>query len=80
LNIIRGRFKLFKLIQKISTLFFQKKINIDQDTSSKNLSLEKLFTKYGSDKASFWTEKNNGQGYTKFYLKHLKKLKYKKLN
>ena len=60
--------------------FFKKKINIDQDTSSKNLSLEKLFTKYGSDKASFWTEKNNGHGYTKFYLKNLKKLKYKKLN
>jgi predicted O-methyltransferase YrrM len=58
----------------------KKKINIDLDRSSKNLSLEKLFIKYRSDKASFWTKKNNGHGYTKFYLKHLKKIKYKKLN
>ena len=60
--------------------FLKKKINIDSEYTPKNLSLENLFTKYGSDKASFWTEKNNGHGYTKFYLKHLKKLKYKKLN
>lgn len=60
--------------------FLKKKINIDADRTSKNLSLENLFIKYGSDKASFWTKKNNGHGYTKFYLKHLEKLKYKKIN
>jgi len=60
--------------------FFKKKINIDLDFSSKKLSLEKLFIKYGSDKASFWHKKKNGHGYTKFYLKHLEKLKYKKIN
>tara|TARA_B110000211_G_scaffold196973_1_gene226255 strand:- start:1976 stop:2722 length:747 start_codon:yes stop_codon:yes gene_type:complete len=61
--------------------FFKKKTNIDLDFSSKNLSLEKLFIKYDSDKASFWQKTNNGgHGYTDFYLKHLKKLKNKKLN
>jgi precorrin-6B methylase 2 len=60
--------------------FFKKKINIDSDNSSKISSLETLFTKYGSDKASFWTKKKNGHGYTKFYLKHLKKIKNQKLN
>ena len=60
--------------------FFKKKINIDSDISSKNLSLEKLFIKYGSDKGKIWAKKNNGHGYTKFYLKHLKKLRFKKLN
>ena len=71
----------FLSLYKRQFLYFLKKnINIDLERSPKNLSLENLFTKYGSDKASFWTEKNNGHGYTKFYLKHLEKLKYKKLN
>ena len=70
----------FLSLYKRQLIFFlKKKINIDSDISSKNLSLEKLFIKYGSDKGKFWDKKINGHGYTKFYLKHLKKLKYKKL-
>ena len=68
----------FSLYKRQLLYFFKKKINID--SSSKKLSLENLFIKYGSDKASYWKKKNNGHGYTKFYLKHFKKIKYKKLN
>ena len=58
----------------------KKKTNIDTD-KTKNLSLEDLFIKYGSDKSSsFKNRKNPGHGYTKYYLKFLKKLKNKKLN
>jgi len=71
---------LLSLYKRQIFYFLKKKINIDLDTSSKNLSLEKLFIKYGSDKANFWVKKNNGHGYTKFYLKHFKKLQFKKLN
>jgi predicted O-methyltransferase YrrM len=61
--------------------FFKKKINIDLHNKEKNLSLENLFIKYGSDKAKgLYNNKNIGHGYTKFYLKNLEKLKYKKLN
>ena len=61
--------------------FFKKKINIDLHNNEKNLSLENLFIKYGSDKAKgLYNNKSIGHGYTKFYLKNLEKLKYKKLN
>ena len=61
--------------------FFKKKINIDVDNQKKKLSLENLFIKYGSDKASFWRQKkNNGHGFTKFYLKYFKKIEKRKLN
>ena len=60
--------------------FLKKKINIDIEKTARNSSLEDLFVKYGSDKAVFRKKKENGHGYTKFYLSHLKKLKYKKIN
>tara|TARA_B110000971_G_scaffold178310_1_gene184231 strand:- start:1951 stop:2694 length:744 start_codon:yes stop_codon:yes gene_type:complete len=59
--------------------FLKKKINIDIDKTPREISLEDLFIKYGSDKASVWNKKK-GHGYTKFYLNHFKKLKYKKVN
>ena len=70
----------FSLYKRQIFYFFKKKINIDLDKHSNDLSLEKLLIKYGSDKASYWQKKNNGHGYTKFYLKHFDKLKYKRLN
>jgi len=71
----------FSLYKRKLLFFLKKKINIDTDAKAKNLSLENLFIKYGSDKSNFWNnKKGNGHGYTKHYLKHLKKLKYKRLN
>ena len=70
----------FSLYKRQFFYFFKKKINIDLDKQTKNLSLENLFIKYGSDKANFWKKKDSGHGYTKFYLKHLINLKYKKIN
>jgi len=67
----------FSLYKRQLLYFLKTKINIDKD---KSLSLENLFVKYGSDKASFLNKKNNGHGYTKFYLKHFNKIKKKKLN
>ena len=70
----------FSLYKRNLLFFFKKKTNIDTD-KTKNLSLEDLFIKYGSDKSSsFKNRKNSGHGYTKYYLKFLKKLKHKKLN
>ena len=60
--------------------YLKKKIDIDADKLGRNFSLENLLIKYGSDKASFWSKKKNGHGYTKYYLKHLQKFKYKKIN
>ena len=61
--------------------FFKKKVNIDEDKNKKKSTLENLFIKYGSDKASTWNnKKNSGHGYTKYYLKVLEKLKKKNLN
>ena len=71
----------FLSLHKRKLLYFlKKKVNIDKDNKSKSLNLEKLFVKYGSDKASFWNKKNYGHGYTKFYLKHLKKFKKNNIN
>ena len=70
----------FSLYKRKFIFFFKKKINIDLEKNNKKLSLEDLFIKYGSDKASDWNGKNLGHGYTKFYYKHLNKLKNKKIN
>jgi len=71
----------FLSLYKRQLLYFLKtKIDIDKDKKDKSISLEDLLVKYGSDKASFFNKKNNGHGYTKFYLKHFNKIKKKKLN
>lgn len=69
-------FSIFKrnLIYKL-----KKKINIDQNNDEK-LSLDQLFRKYGSDKSNELDNKDKGHGYSSFYIKHLHKLRYKKLN
>ena len=57
------------------------KIDIDQDDVLINKDLEYYFTYYGTDKASHWNEgKNKGHAYTKYYEKHLKDLRKKKIN
>ena len=71
----------FLSLYKRRLLYFLKnKTDIDKDNKDKLLNLEELFVKYGSDKASFWNKKNLGHGYTKFYLKHLKKIRKKSIN
>ena len=58
---------------------FKKKINIDLDGVNKP-TLDELFYYYGSDKAKiFKITKSKGHGFSKFYTKHLKQLKYKKI-
>jgi len=73
----------FLSLYKRQLLFFLKnKINLDANQQSKKLSLENLFIKYGSDKASFHKKNKKiiGHGYTRYYVKNLKQLKNKKLN
>ena len=58
----------------------KKKIDVDKDDLS-SMSLDQLFYHYGSDKAEiFRLNKKKGHGYSKFYLKHLQKLKKNQLN
>ena len=58
----------------------KKKIDVDNDDLS-SMSLDQLFHHYGSDKAEiFRLNKKKGHGYSKFYLKHLQKLKKNQLN
>ncbi len=58
----------------------KKKIDVDKDDLS-SMSLDQLFHHYGSDKAEiFRLNKKKGHGYSKFYLKHLQKLKKNQLN
>tara|TARA_B110000967_G_scaffold162532_1_gene169095 strand:+ start:621 stop:1367 length:747 start_codon:yes stop_codon:yes gene_type:complete len=71
----------FSLYKRQLLYLLKKKTNIDISKKEKNFSLENLFTKYGSDKAQgYYTEEYIGHGYTKFYLKNLQKLKFKKIN
>lgn len=71
---------LFSPYKRQLLYFLKNKINIDKEKNDKSLSLEDLFVKYGSDKASFWNKSNNGHGYTKFYLKYFNRIRKKKLN
>ena len=59
--------------------FLKKKINLDNEKIDNSLSLDELFIKYGSDKATSWNN-NKGHDYTKFYIKHFNKIRKKKLN
>ena len=69
----------FSLFKRKIIYKFKKKINVDFN-KDRNLSLENLFIKYGSDKASIYKDNLKGHVYTKFYLKELKKFKNKKIN
>lgn len=68
----------FSLYKRNLIYFFKKKINIDFENNKKKNSLESLFKKYGTDKASFLDNNKRGHGYTKFYLHHFKELRKKK--
>ena len=60
--------------------FFKKKVNIEKDITKNKSTLDDFFIEYGSDKASYWMNKNNyGHGYSKYYSKYLKKFKHKKI-
>jgi len=64
-----------KLIYKL-----KKKISVDKDNLLDN-SLDNLFHFYGSDKAELFKLNNSqGHGFSKYYIKHLEKLKKNDLN
>lgn len=70
----------FSLFKRQIIYNLKKKINVDFENNKIN-SLEKLFIKYGCDKANIYRNIfKGGNGYAKFYLKHLRKLKNKKIN
>jgi len=65
-----------KLLYKL-----RKKINIDEHDTFHNHNLEKIFSFYGTDKASsFNNGKNKGHGFSKFYEEQLLSLREKKIN
>jgi len=68
----------FSLYKRAFLYKIKKKINIDTQFLEDNISLEKLFSFYKTDKANFYNNKK-GHGYTSFYETHLKKLKNKNL-
>ena len=64
----------FSLFKRKIIYFLKNKIDIDKDKFGKNISLDYLFKKYETDKS------NKIHGFTKYYIKHLNRLKNKKLN
>tara|TARA_Y100001958_G_scaffold159072_1_gene159089 strand:+ start:1640 stop:2383 length:744 start_codon:yes stop_codon:yes gene_type:complete len=69
----------FSLFKRNIIYQLKKKINIDSDGINFN-NLDKLLNYYGSDKASFFKNKNTyGHGYSKFYEYYLNKFKNKKI-
>ena len=67
------------ILNKLRELFSVKKLNLDKDEQNfEDMSLDELFEKYNSDKASNFVinnEKINGHNYSPFYEKYLKKYK-----
>jgi predicted O-methyltransferase YrrM len=58
-----------------------KKKKVIDETESNTKSLDQLFQYYGSDKGNFFKKgKTKGHGYSSFYVKHLDKIKNKKIN
>ena len=69
------------LLKRKIYFILSSKVDIDNQKNLQNFSLEKLFSYYKTDKANLLnSKKNRGHGYTKFYLKHLKQFKNKKIN
>ena len=64
----------FSLFKRKIIYLLKNKIDIDKDKFGKNISLDYLFKKYETDKS------NKIHGFTKYYIKHLNRLKNKKLN
>jgi ubiquinone/menaquinone biosynthesis C-methylase UbiE len=69
---------LIKLFKRYLIFLLKKKIIIDHHKFKKNTTLDFLCSFYGTDKANKY---NNGlgHGYTKYYIKHLDRLKNKKI-
>ncbi len=57
---------------------FKKKEDIDKDIFKKSVSLDYLCSYYGTDKAEKYNN-GKGHGYTRHYIKHIKKFKDKKI-
>ena len=64
----------FSLFKRNLIFNFKNKISIDKDKFPKNVSLDKLFKYYDTDKSSA------KHGFTKFYTKHFNKFLDKKIN
>lgn len=56
------------------------KTNIDIKNYHTNSKLDELFSFFNSDKATIWDNGKKGHGFSKFYEKHFKSLKDKKIN
>jgi predicted O-methyltransferase YrrM len=68
----------FSLYKRAFLYKIKKKINIDTQSFDENISLEKLFSLYKTDKANFYNN-TYGHGYTRFYETYLEKLRNKNL-
>jgi predicted O-methyltransferase YrrM len=64
----------FSLFKRKIIYLLKNKIDVDKDKFSKNTNLDYLFKKYETDKS------NEIHGFTKYYIKHLNKLKNRRIN
>ncbi len=79
MNIIQDNLNFLSLFKRNFLYKFKKKINIDIDNIQKD-SLEDLFSYYGTDKANLKDNgKDQGHGFSKFYVNHLEIFKNKKI-
>ncbi len=75
----------FSLFKRKLIFYFKNKENIDNHYFKKSVSLEHLFSYYGTDKAEKhrkvigWSN-GEGHGFSKYYIRHIKKFKDKKIN
>jgi len=69
---------LIKLFKRYLIFLVKKKTSIDNHIFKKNTSLDFLCSFYGTDKADKYND-GLGHGYTKYYVRHLDKLKNKKI-
>ncbi|MAV22353.1 MAG: hypothetical protein CMD95_00095 [Gammaproteobacteria bacterium] len=79
MNTTQDSLNFFSLFKRNLIFKFKKKINIDLHTDFQNSSLDFFFNYYNTDKGSVFNN-NLGSGFTKFYEKHLDKLKSEKIN
>ena len=68
----------FSLFKRKVIFLLKKKVNIDKHYFKRSTSLEHLFSYYGTDKAEKY-KNGKGHGFSKYYIKHIKKFKDKKI-
>ena len=68
----------FSVFKRNLIFLFKKKEDIDKDIFKKSVSLDYLCSYYGTDKAEKYNN-GKGHGYTRHYIKHIKKFKDKKI-